>query len=31
MKQDIACKIWGFHAGDYEEFRFLECDAVWLL
>jgi hypothetical protein len=21
----------GFHGGDYEECRFLGCDAVWLL
>jgi hypothetical protein len=25
------CKIWGFHGGDYEEWRLLGCYAVWLL
>jgi hypothetical protein len=25
------CKIWGFHDGDYEEWRLLGCYAVWLL
>jgi hypothetical protein len=25
------CKIWGFHGGDYEEYRLLGCYAVWLL
>jgi hypothetical protein len=25
------CKIWGFHGGDYEEWRLLRCYAVWLL
>jgi hypothetical protein len=24
-------KIWGFHGGDYEEWRLLGCYAVWLL
>jgi hypothetical protein len=27
-KQYSVCRIWGFHSGDYEECRFLECDAV---
>jgi hypothetical protein len=27
----ISCKISGFHGGDYEEWRLLGCDAVWLL
>jgi hypothetical protein len=26
-----VCKIWGFHGGDYEEWRLLGCYAVWLL
>jgi hypothetical protein len=25
------CNIWGFHSGDYEEWRLLRCYAVWLL
>jgi hypothetical protein len=29
-KQNSSCKISGFHGGDYEECRPLEC-AVWLL
>jgi hypothetical protein len=24
-------KIWGFHFGDYKEWRILECDAMWRL
>jgi hypothetical protein len=24
-------KIWGFHGSDYEEWRLLECYAMWLL
>jgi hypothetical protein len=24
----ILFKIWGFHGGDYEEYRLLECGAV---
>jgi hypothetical protein len=24
------CKIWGFHGGDYEECRHLECYIMWL-
>jgi hypothetical protein len=24
-------KTWGFHSGDYEEWRLLGCYAVWLL
>jgi hypothetical protein len=27
----ILCKIWGFHGGDYEEWRLLGYYAVWLL
>jgi hypothetical protein len=27
----FLCKIWGFHGGDYEEWRFLGCYAVCLL
>jgi hypothetical protein len=27
----MLCKIWSFHGGDYEEYRLLECDTVWLL
>jgi hypothetical protein len=27
----MLCRIWGFHGGDYEEWRRLECYAVWLL
>jgi hypothetical protein len=27
----MLCKICGFHGGDYEEYRLLGCDAVWLL
>jgi hypothetical protein len=26
-----SCKIWGFHGGDYEEWRLLGCYDVWLL
>jgi hypothetical protein len=26
-----TCKIWGFHGGDYEEWRLLGCYTVWLL
>jgi hypothetical protein len=29
--QNKNIKIWGFHGGDYEEWRLLECYAVWLL
>jgi hypothetical protein len=29
--QLMLCKIWGFHGSDYEEWRLLECYAVWLL
>jgi hypothetical protein len=25
------CKIWGFHDGDYEEFRLLGCGTVQIL
>jgi hypothetical protein len=25
---NILCKIWGFHGGDYEEYRLLGCVAV---
>jgi hypothetical protein len=25
-----ACKMWGFHSGDYEECRLLGCGAVWV-
>jgi hypothetical protein len=25
------CNIWDFHGGDYEEWRFLGCNTVWLL
>jgi hypothetical protein len=28
---DVWCKIWGFHGGDYEEWRLLGRYAVWLL
>jgi hypothetical protein len=28
---DWKCKIWGFHGGDYEEWRILGCYAMWLL
>jgi hypothetical protein len=24
-------KIWGFHSGDYKEYRFLICYAMWVL
>jgi hypothetical protein len=27
----VLFNIWGFHGGDYEEYRLLGCDAVWLL
>jgi hypothetical protein len=27
----MRCKISGFHDGDYEECRFLGCEAVWFL
>jgi hypothetical protein len=27
----FVCKILGFHGGDYEEWCFLGCYAVWLL
>jgi hypothetical protein len=27
----MLCKIWGFHASDYEKCRLLGCDAVWVL
>jgi hypothetical protein len=27
----LFCKIWGFHGDDYEEYRLLRCDTVWLL
>jgi hypothetical protein len=27
----VQCNISGFHGGEYEEFRFLACYAVWLL
>jgi hypothetical protein len=30
-KQTVLRKVWGFHGGDYEEWRLLECYAVWLL
>jgi hypothetical protein len=30
-KRPWWCKIWGFHGGDYEEWRLLGCYAVWLL
>jgi hypothetical protein len=26
----MLCKIWGFHGGDYEEWRLLGCYAAWL-
>jgi hypothetical protein len=26
----IQCRIWGFHGGDYEEFRLLGCGAMWV-
>jgi hypothetical protein len=29
-KQNIKCKIWGFHGGDYEESCLLRCYALWL-
>jgi hypothetical protein len=29
--QLMPCKIWSFHGGYYEECRFLEYYAVWLL
>jgi hypothetical protein len=29
--KEPPCKIWGFHGGDYEEWRLLGCYAVWLL
>jgi hypothetical protein len=31
MNEKIRCKIWGFHCGDYEEFRLLECYTMWFL
>jgi hypothetical protein len=31
MYRILHCKIWSFHGGDNEEFRLLECYAVWLL
>jgi hypothetical protein len=30
-KGETDFKIWGFHGGDYEEWRLLECYAVWFL
>jgi hypothetical protein len=30
-EQEVSCKIWGFHGGDYEEWCLLGCYAVWLL
>jgi hypothetical protein len=27
----LLCKIWGFHGGDYEEWRPVGCYAVWFL
>jgi hypothetical protein len=27
----MSCKIFGFHGGDYEEWRLLGCYAMWLL
>jgi hypothetical protein len=27
----LQCKIWGFHGGDYEEWRLLGYYTVWLL
>jgi hypothetical protein len=30
-QQKELCKIWGFHAGDFEEWRLLGCYVVWLL
>jgi hypothetical protein len=30
-EQDNTCKIWGFHSGNYEEWRLLGCYGVWLL
>jgi hypothetical protein len=31
VNHSIACKIWGFHGGDYEECCLLGCCAMWLL
>jgi hypothetical protein len=31
LKICAKSKIWGFHSGDYEEWRLLGCYAVWLL
>jgi hypothetical protein len=31
MNNILLCKIWGFHEGDYEEYRLLGCYAVLLL
>jgi hypothetical protein len=28
IKLVLSCKIWGFHGGDYEEYRLLWCGAV---
>jgi hypothetical protein len=25
---NIVCRIWGFHGGDYEEYRLMGCVAV---
>jgi uncharacterized membrane protein YGL010W len=27
----VTCWIWGFHGGEYEECRLLECYSMWLL
>jgi hypothetical protein len=29
--QGYLCQIWGFHGGDYEEWRLLGRYAVWFL
>jgi hypothetical protein len=31
VEQSMECKIWGSHGGDYEEWCFLGCYALWLL
>jgi hypothetical protein len=30
-EENLPCKIWGFHGGDYDDYNLLGDDAVWLL